>query len=58
MTLRSWQRELREIVRTPESDNERCPVCGTDARLYLGQLGNLHHYRCRDCGAHYHTEAK
>ena len=29
-----------------------CPQCGGDGTL-LGQLGTVHHLRCRDCGWDY-----
>lgn len=31
-----------------------CPACNGDGSS-LGVLGNLIHYRCRDCGAQYST---
>ncbi len=31
-----------------------CPVCSGPGVL-LGGLGNLTHYRCRDCGTGWHT---
>lgn len=27
-----------------------CPLCGGPL-VYLGPLGNLEHFRCRNCGA-------
>jgi hypothetical protein len=27
-----------------------CTVCGSETWVELGQLGNLHHYQCRNCG--------
>jgi len=32
-----------------------CPYCGGHG-IFLGQLGRLNHYRCRDCGATFHEE--
>lgn len=29
-----------------------CPMCGGDVML-LGQLGNVHQLRCRNCGWNY-----
>jgi len=28
-----------------------CPWCGTGEQYPLGRLGNVYHYRCRQCGA-------
>ncbi len=28
-----------------------CPACDSEALMLLGQLGNLVHCRCRNCGA-------
>jgi len=39
-----------------ESD-VRCPVCPGPG-VFLGQLGNRKHYRCRDCAAQFSVEAK
>lgn len=27
-----------------------CPACGSPERAYLGGLGSLEWFRCRDCG--------
>jgi len=33
-----------------------CPVCGGPG-IFLGQLGRLEHFRCRDCGMGFHLDA-
>lgn len=30
-----------------------CPCCDSPTATFLGCLGTLAHYRCRDCGADY-----
>lgn len=37
-------------------DNNCCPVC-EGPLMFLGQLGNLVHARCRNCGADFSWEA-
>lgn len=32
-----------------------CPLCGGPGSP-LGQMGNVYHLRCRDCGADYHAQ--
>lgn len=32
-----------------------CPMCGDQTPNLLGKLGTLTHYRCRECGATYHS---
>ena len=27
-----------------------CPMCDSEDLIYLGKLGSMHCYRCRDCG--------
>jgi len=34
-----------------------CPVCYCHFSILLGQLGNLIHLRCRDCGFEYSLRA-
>ena len=43
---------LREEV---EADEAECPMCGGPG-VSLGQLGRLHHYRCRNCGVGFSHE--
>ena len=39
--------------------NDNCPACGNDENnTLLGTLGHLDHYRCRDCGWLFNTEAE
>jgi hypothetical protein len=40
----------------PEPENESCPICCGDGVL-LGRLGNVTHYRCRNCGMQFAKEA-
>jgi hypothetical protein len=32
----------------------QCPMCGGEL-IYMGELGELSHYQCRNCGHAYHT---
>lgn len=34
---------------------DECEICGGPLNL-LGCLGPLYHYRCRNCGAQFHSE--
>jgi hypothetical protein len=38
-----------------EHDTMICEVCDGEG-LFLGNLGNLAHYRCRDCGIQFSVE--
>lgn len=40
--------EVSEEVEIPA-----CPLCGSAYPVYLGQLGNVHHFHCRQCGYDY-----
>jgi len=33
-----------------------CNQCGSEVLILMGTLGNLEHYRCRDCGWEQSTE--
>lgn len=37
-------------------DEFECHACGSFDGMFLGVLGNLEHYRCRDCGMDSHVE--
>ena len=47
-----------KLVKAFEDDDEdtTCPECGGPG-VPLGGLGNMMHYRCRDCGMGFHHEA-
>ena len=32
-----------------------CPVCYCEFSIYLGQIGDILHLRCRDCGFNYNV---
>ena len=36
---------------------DACPTCGGPGS-YLGQLGNLHHFTCRNCGIGFNVKAE
>jgi len=43
--------------RNPGDSETTCPACGGEGIL-LGALGNLVHYRCRNCGAQFQEKAR
>jgi len=44
---------MEDMIEESES-LELCPVCNAEGET-LGQLGNVQHYRCRNCGMRYHV---
>ena len=40
---------LESKIKRGGLDMETCPVCDGEG-IQLGTLGNITHYRCRDCG--------
>jgi transposase-like protein len=51
------ERELLTILRgKSDPEPEPCPICNGDG-VFMGGLGNLAHYRCRDCGGEFHQKA-
>lgn len=40
----------------PEPEPPECPACGGESAV-LGGLGNLTHFRCRNCGIDHSTTA-
>lgn len=48
-----------DVLEEMDDFENDCPMCGGNT-LYMGTLGNLDHFRCRDCGAqvyHEHTDS-
>ena len=37
-------------------DNPECPFCGGPG-VFLGNLGKIAHFRCRNCGINFGTDA-
>ncbi len=35
-----------------------CPLCDSEELIFLGQLGNRLHYRCRHCGMDFSVQAR
>ena len=35
----------------------KCSICNGD-KVFMGKLGNLNHYRCRNCGKEYSVNVK
>jgi len=53
-----YNSEEREILADLEYDSlPGCPMCSGEGQP-LGQLGNLMHYRCRNCGMQFSQEAE
>ncbi len=44
---------MEDMIAESES-LELCPACNAEGET-LGQLGNVQHYLCRNCGTWYHV---
>lgn len=44
------------IDKTNDRIIRACPVCGAEGATALGTLGDLDHYRCRDCGTDFTSD--
>lgn len=34
----------------------RCPICGSEVAIYLGEFGGIEWFRCRNCGIDWHED--
>lgn len=57
MNMKDTHDERSDVDRAQDdsADSVSCKRCGGPATL-LGELGNLAHFRCIDCGGDFHIE--